>query len=944
MQITQFVVGASYAFAHLFIKYQSPVSIPYIYHLGNAASALAADASTAASAAASTAAALATNDWQSLLKKAVLRAAGREGLAENVFNHQGQAFGSDATKAAQDWVAREETRYRDELQWTHCLSTSGQTFAILLNVVYLLPLTWLFAKFFVQSYLQRVDRRRSSTASQKAHLARQSVSDAAKMSSRRLSQAFEDSQAGIEDTGDESAIIDEWEVKDGVNSVASEIKTSAINAVSNTKETINRVVSTVQEESSKVYSKAESKIEEAVSTVKDESSEVASKAEEETEPVSTDEKQGMTDTLDDLKQRADLFKAKAEDQYEASVENAQEGFEKLKKSISAATSDRVSDRPADGTHDRTDERVSDAQGDSKPDKSDDMHSKDQDSLPADSSEESAQTRSSLEEDGTTDSGQGPNGVPSSAKSAKSESIPMSQEGPTTNKDNSSTKTNGTDESAENTGEPIRTGPEEERIGTEDQELSPKEQVRESSLGSEDNAEVVTGDAKEDDSPAKQSPSEDVGREDLSSSQKPHEEEHSEQDTSLKGVEGKDVTREKNDSEDIPGERLTETAVTHVQELASNTVDTARNAVHSALPVGRPKEDVAEPDGAPETHDCEDQKESWIHVQPDIAGVEQENQHQAEKSSENIPSAAGEPEVSDSKDHPTEHEKSSESKTKSDEDGGIVDVGVTKEGANEKEGFDTDPAAAQEQDASSSAADSESTKPTYAEVVTSESKEGALDEHNTAAEPTGVHPDNSRPDNAAENSASKFDENDVPAELQPKSDEIVEDDAGGNSVKRAQESEEGHEAEIAPSEDQGVAEVNKKESEPEADPASEGESEWFEKLTTGIDSPTKAKRFKEGRMEDKIIEESEPVRDALVNQEANDTTKAEEGDQASTHEQDSNLTADSKDPADDKTNSESKHEQDKIIEESEPVRDEIKELDESAATAKEDVAKKVEAGA
>jgi GNS1/SUR4 family len=36
-----------------------------------------------------------------------------------------------------------------------CITTSGETFALWLNVLYLAPLTYLFAKFFVTSYLRR---------------------------------------------------------------------------------------------------------------------------------------------------------------------------------------------------------------------------------------------------------------------------------------------------------------------------------------------------------------------------------------------------------------------------------------------------------------------------------------------------------------------------------------------------------------------------------------------------------------------------------------------------------------------------------------------------------------------------------------------------------------------------------------------------------------------
>lgn len=75
------------------------------------------------------------------LKKMALRAAGEEGLAENVRNSQGETFGIDAVHAKEAEKAREETRYRNEYQTIHCTDTSGQAFAILLNVFYLAPLT-----------------------------------------------------------------------------------------------------------------------------------------------------------------------------------------------------------------------------------------------------------------------------------------------------------------------------------------------------------------------------------------------------------------------------------------------------------------------------------------------------------------------------------------------------------------------------------------------------------------------------------------------------------------------------------------------------------------------------------------------------------------------------------------------------------------------------------
>lgn len=200
LQITQFIIGATYAFSHLFVAYQIPVSVPYIYHLGDVASSVSSDVSSAVSVATATASA-GLGAW---LKKAAFRAAGREGLAENVINEQGQTFGIDAVHAAQDLKAREEVRYRDDLQWVNCLDTSGQVFAILLNCMYLAPLTWLFLRFFARAYSRRQARRRSSAVSDIARMARDAGFDAFKGVTRNVGDTFDETEAV-----DESAVADE---------------------------------------------------------------------------------------------------------------------------------------------------------------------------------------------------------------------------------------------------------------------------------------------------------------------------------------------------------------------------------------------------------------------------------------------------------------------------------------------------------------------------------------------------------------------------------------------------------------------------------------------------------------------------------------------------------------------------------------------------------------
>lgn len=138
LQIVQFVFGASYAVAHLFIAYSIPLSIPYLF-THNLSSAIPAAASSVSSAVASATVTASLGNW---LKKVALRAAGEEGLAENVRNRQGETFGLDAVHAAEVEKAQEEIRYKVEYRTVNCLDTSGEAFAIFLNALYLAPLTY----------------------------------------------------------------------------------------------------------------------------------------------------------------------------------------------------------------------------------------------------------------------------------------------------------------------------------------------------------------------------------------------------------------------------------------------------------------------------------------------------------------------------------------------------------------------------------------------------------------------------------------------------------------------------------------------------------------------------------------------------------------------------------------------------------------------------------
>lgn len=144
MQIIQFLIGASYAALHSFVSYSIPVRVPY---LKEAISATA--TATSSATATATAATLAE-----IIKKFLFRAVGGEGVAENV-------HGANTPEVVEQIRSSKAgtPSYRTEYHTIPCIDTSGQTFAIWLNVIYLAPLTILFVRFFVKSYLRRANKK-----------------------------------------------------------------------------------------------------------------------------------------------------------------------------------------------------------------------------------------------------------------------------------------------------------------------------------------------------------------------------------------------------------------------------------------------------------------------------------------------------------------------------------------------------------------------------------------------------------------------------------------------------------------------------------------------------------------------------------------------------------------------------------------------------------------
>lgn len=143
MQITQFIVGVFYAVIHSFVVYTVPVATTVVKTRA-AEAAPTAVASALDATASETAPAFLDN-----LKQLVFGAASKVTSAAATANEASTA----EANAAPQFTTVEETVYEPKV--VPCIDTTGQTFAIWLNVLYLAPLTYLFVKFFITSYLRR---------------------------------------------------------------------------------------------------------------------------------------------------------------------------------------------------------------------------------------------------------------------------------------------------------------------------------------------------------------------------------------------------------------------------------------------------------------------------------------------------------------------------------------------------------------------------------------------------------------------------------------------------------------------------------------------------------------------------------------------------------------------------------------------------------------------
>ena len=193
-----------------------------------------------------------------LLKKAALRAAGEGGLAANVRNAEGKAFGLDAINLADASRSQEQIVYRLGTTRVHCLDTSGQVFAIILNLFYLVPLAVLFISFFAGYFRQDQFSKRESAEKAAKNVAGEVVKamgdqqGGATVPPEDLKAKVEDAKAKVKD------------VKDSAQNKAQDVKQTAQQNLQNAGPKVKQAANDVKD-----------KAKQATDTVTDKASEIS---------------------------------------------------------------------------------------------------------------------------------------------------------------------------------------------------------------------------------------------------------------------------------------------------------------------------------------------------------------------------------------------------------------------------------------------------------------------------------------------------------------------------------------------------------------------------------------------------------------------------------------------------------------------------------------------
>lgn len=312
MQIAQIVFGVTYALTHLFIAYDVPYYASYRV-MNNLSTALPSAAATATSAFSSISA---SADFAGWLKKAALRAAGEEGLAENVRNHNGQPFGIDAIHSMQSERSQEELIYKLSMTTTHCLNTSGEVFAIVLNLLYLAPLTYLFIEFFRRYF---IDASRTEPQKNKAEVARHSADQAVKDVKKEIEEAMSDEQGSTAEPS-EGLKVKLESAKEDARKAAVDLSDAAKQKSKDARESVQSDLNDLRNRAKQGATDAKAPDQDATPDVpanpqqhKEDSDEIASKA------AGGDDSKGFEEEQDQVDEGTDNIKQKGADSADPSA-------------------------------------------------------------------------------------------------------------------------------------------------------------------------------------------------------------------------------------------------------------------------------------------------------------------------------------------------------------------------------------------------------------------------------------------------------------------------------------------------------------------------------------------------------------------------------------------------------------------------------------------------
>ena len=323
-----------------------PASVPYIF-AKNLSTALPSASKTISTAATSLASSI---DFSAWLKKAALRAAGEEGLAENVRNFQGETFGIDAVNAAQVSKAQEEIRYRLTTKKVHCLDTSGQVFAILLNAIYLIPLAYLFCEFFYTAYVgnaktKRVESEKDEPIPTTPENIKKSAQEAVSRVTTKVKQAIEDTQGGVtEPPPDVKAQIDDLHTKSKqiAKNAEEAIRDKSIKAQEELQRDVAKMqerLKVLREKGNDVGEKAVTKIKEIAADLSENAKKGAAKAKQGAQDLSKKAKEGAGPILDAAANTADNVKQGAQHGYEKATAGSSQNGQAVKEEAKAAANE-----------------------------------------------------------------------------------------------------------------------------------------------------------------------------------------------------------------------------------------------------------------------------------------------------------------------------------------------------------------------------------------------------------------------------------------------------------------------------------------------------------------------------------------------------------------------------------------------------------------------------